>query len=691
MAIFDDPARFVRDTVGDAKGTVSLVAGRNSSPNPTGHLKFTNPGFNGTRWGMRLDSPADLRNAYVRFAAKTTGLANVRWVQFFFATSQADYAAGNYLRHSGLASTSNWMRSFFLQDAAHPALMTVAGTGADLSNIGYIVIGLASSTTGNSFDFELAFMEPVPTASSKAKVVICHDDSTADSFSNFVAYMAEYNFPGTEAAQYGTLNGSTGNSFLNVNEVRAAQFQHGWQFASHSFNYDGHGDVDAASIYSQAIKNRAVAQAVGVHGADDFTWWGGLSASEANYSAVRRAYRSGRWNTASLQVPEMLPPADPWMMKSNLVSGEDFTSWKALVDNAIATNGMAIFTFHAFIGSPTAANAKQFRQLLNYLDANRDKVDVVTIDEALATCTGYPTKAARSIAAVTPTTPTLTVSSPFGSGNATISVKARYATGYKVFRGTTAGVATTGTPLTTIDSMEAYVDSSTVPGTTYWYKVVATNGNGSGPASAEVSVTVSNTGSATPVSTDFSTMPTGWQQSSDLTSNASTTGTWSVTDGQLRLSGSSTTGQNNYQYISPYLGSASNEFAQIDATAASTSTTPLLPRVVINYADASNYAYGVFSYSDASTGTWRIYAVVGGVSTPVFQSASSSAPTLPVTIRLERSGTTYNLKVNGSSVGTAGGATLTGVGTGVMIRAGSSGAAASETQRLDNFSTNVVA
>lgn len=482
----DELTKFVfNSSYGTHTGTMSVVTGI-SSPNPTGHIKFSNPGYTGTRWGIDI-APVDVTNSYLRVASTVSALSNVRWVRYYIAESKASFDAGNYIRWTAATASTNYYRNFFTHDALHPALGSVTGTAPSLSNIGYVVLELASNTTSNTFDFELAYIESVALAAEKAKCVIFHDDSTESGWSTFTRFMSRYNFPGTEAAMLGTA-GTNNSTAEAIDVIRSMQYNQGWQFASHAFINGEHVDTDAAGIYSGAVKNRAVAAAIGVTGADDFAWWGSLGAGSGNYNAIRRSYRSGRYNTSNLTVPEMLPPADPWLTKSILVGSEAFDDWKTLVDNAIATRGMAQFTFHNY------GNGAQLRQLLAYLDANRDKIDVVTLDEALQTSTVSGRANLIAIPAQLPVQ--AKISAVDSNGSPVITVLSRYHTGYKVFRGTAAGVTATGTPYATSTTVDAYTDANVTAGTTYYYKVVPTNGNGDGPASSEISFTT--TGASTP-------------------------------------------------------------------------------------------------------------------------------------------------------------------------------------------------
>jgi len=92
--------------------------------------------------------------------------------------------------------------------------------------------------------------------------------------------------------------------------------------------------------------------------------------------------------------------------------------------------------------------------------------------------------AAPTLASTTPTNGTVGLSwNAPDDGNAPI-------TSYQVYRGTAAG---TESPYATVSSATSYVDTAVTPGTTYFYRVAATNSAGTGGTSNEVNATPSTT------------------------------------------------------------------------------------------------------------------------------------------------------------------------------------------------------
>lgn len=93
---------------------------------------------------------------------------------------------------------------------------------------------------------------------------------------------------------------------------------------------------------------------------------------------------------------------------------------------------------------------------------------------------------------VVPSAPTNLIATP-GTGYVLLSWSAPTTvgpgiTGYKVFRGTTAGGEGT-TPIQTVGNVLTYNDTTVVPGLPYFYKVAAVNSVGTGPDSSEVTGT----------------------------------------------------------------------------------------------------------------------------------------------------------------------------------------------------------
>jgi hypothetical protein len=97
--------------------------------------------------------------------------------------------------------------------------------------------------------------------------------------------------------------------------------------------------------------------------------------------------------------------------------------------------------------------------------------------------------ATPAAAATVPAAPSITAT----AGNSTVGLSwsapangGSAITGYKVYRGTSAG---TETLLATVGNVTVYADNSAVNGTTYFYRVAAVNGVGEGAQSNEVSAT----------------------------------------------------------------------------------------------------------------------------------------------------------------------------------------------------------
>lgn len=379
-------------------GGTSSTETTNPAPGATAHSRFLTTNT-GNRWAITLATPMDLTGAYFRYQIKTavrTQLASIIWL---FATSQAQYTAGNYMvfkvapSSTGTTGNANWIPQLdaWVRDGVPWELMSTTGTGANRASIGYIALHIQSGSSGQTAQTDIASIESVVKSSAKAKICIWHDDSVLGGFTGMKGKLDAYGWPGNEAAIWAAIAGGHGSNSMDGTDLAAAKAA-GWQIASHAPSNPEHVDVaNPAAFLSYAYRARNSARKFG-YGTDvdarDFTWWGGLSLTEANISALRSVHRAGRWNTSGLAYPEQLPPAEPMVTKALLMdTGNTFTgTYKPLIDNAIACKGLAQIVFHQDIGGNPTSTA-EFDSMLAYLDTKRADIDVTTFAQALASST----------------------------------------------------------------------------------------------------------------------------------------------------------------------------------------------------------------------------------------------------------------------------------------------------------------
>jgi hypothetical protein len=294
-----------------------------------------------------------------------------------------------------------------------------------------------------------------------------------------------------------------------------------------------------------------------------------------------------------------------------------------------------------------------------------------------------------------PGTPTgLTATAAAGQNNLSWTAGTGSVTSTQIWRGTASGAETQIATVTGAGT--TYADSGSTTGTAYYYFVIPVNGIGSGGQSNEA-------GPCTSLASLVAFSDAFNRTASTTGANWTTAGTATFpTNGSgAGIAGTSTTTVTTYinqLTASAYTAaSATNVEAQMSVSALGSSTTPAHPQVIINYTNDSNYFYGGFTPVTGSStlGGWQLLKVVGGTATALnTPSTTTAVPTVPYTVKVQNSGGSYSLVVNGSTV--LSGITdssLTGTLVGYRIRGGGSGgsAPASETQRIASFTCGPVA
>lgn len=285
------------------------------------------------------------------------------------------------------------------------------------------------------------------------------------------------------------------------------------------------------------------------------------------------------------------------------------------IDDEITTNGSAVFRVYAdgvkVYESPRMKNGDAPRYVF---------VDVRTKNELRLTVTadgdtsgnghadwadahltsGYFVAPAPPTAPPTPTAPAAPTNVSATGGVKQIALAwtaSSGATGYKVFRGFTAG-GEDPTPLMTVAAVTTFTDTTGKEGVKYFYKIAATNAVGDGPLSAEVSATVMSAPAPPPTPT-APVAPTG----------VSATGAVS----QISLAWTASSSATGYKIFR-------------GLSAGGEATTPLVTLgAVTTYADTTGTAGTKYFYQVAATNA------VGDSPKSAEVSATVVAPTPPPT------------------------------------------------------------
>jgi hypothetical protein len=357
-------------------------------PGQLNHSRLSGFTNNGGSFGITLPETWDLTGNYVRFSARVNNYTRGRFAYIIFAETKAAAIANNYLRWKIGVSPSasaipNWYPAdTWVRDSVAAPFLEAAGTGADITKIGFIGLLIAETSTSSPVIWDVGQFELIKMVGAKAKVVIWHDDTVPAGAEAMYAKMQAYGFVGNEATEWETIPNLTGaNGAFDQAKYRAA----GWNLSTHAVIAAEHTDVPGESVINQALRSKYQDfrfDNKGLYG--DFAWWGGLRAP-MGFPVVKRIYRSGRWNTSGNSYPDFQPPAEPALMRCLLTAtGETFTTnWLPLLQNAIAVKGIAQYCFHQDVSSNTAF-AAEFDALLSWLDQHRADIDVVTIPQALA-------------------------------------------------------------------------------------------------------------------------------------------------------------------------------------------------------------------------------------------------------------------------------------------------------------------
>ncbi|MCC6748175.1 MAG: IPT/TIG domain-containing protein [Deltaproteobacteria bacterium] len=213
----------------------------------------------------------------------------------------------------------------------------------------------------------------------------------------------------------------------------------------------------------------------------------GLTTGTAYYYVVTAVSANGesRASTEVSAVPTTPPPSPPSIASFSPTNGTVGTvvTITGSYFSSIATNNTVFFGGNA----PAVVSAATTSSLTVSVP-----VGATTGPITVTTASGTATSAASFVVLTAPAAPTGVTAVPASSTQVNLSwTPVTGATGYHVYRSTTAGVTVsvgnriTGTPVAT----PPYADAGLTAGTTYYYVVTALNANGESTGSTEVSAT----------------------------------------------------------------------------------------------------------------------------------------------------------------------------------------------------------
>jgi CSLREA domain-containing protein len=261
--------------------------------------------------------------------------------------------------------------------------------------------------------------------------------------------------------------------------------------------------------------------------------------------------------------------------------------------------------------------------------------------------------ATPAAAATAPGAPSLTAAT---AGNATVGLQwsapasngGAAITNYKVYRGTASGSETL---LTTLGNVTSYSDNAAVNGTTYFYKVSATNSIGESALSNELSATPTAAATTVIVSDEFERTVASGFGTADIGGpwSVSSTSHTKVANGEGTIYGW-TGGNQDLQAWNPTVTQNMEILAEVHLNATNPTGASYSPRVVARaQTDARNGYWARLTHTTSGGLNWALVRVdnAGGTGTAILASGplvSSGAAGTQWWIRLRTQGTTVQAR-----------------------------------------------
>jgi len=260
---------------------------------------------------------------------------------------------------------------------------TMTGT-VDKTKIKWGRVNLGAS--GGTITIAPLGIDVVQRASTKGRVSFSFDDGGYSQYTFLAPLFQRYGMRATAyLSPLATMLGTTNANYQTVQQVINLLERFGWQIGSQGFT------TEAASILgwtndqlmAEGNKLRAMHAALGVWGGIDGSYFGGVNHGKVGvYDALfrrhfrtMRSFRNGRAFAAGAMTPigETLPFGDPSIIRafnfsSGYATGDAYTMWKGLVDQAIANKGVAFFAGHSEFTSTASTLYPDLVNLLSYCE-----------------------------------------------------------------------------------------------------------------------------------------------------------------------------------------------------------------------------------------------------------------------------------------------------------------------------------
>lgn len=260
----------------------------------------------------------------------------------------------------------------------------VVGTGADLANITHAAIHV-DTTSSSACTVLVGAIFACPKILNKASVSISFDDCRADTWTDAAKYMVRRGLPGVlyPGAISASLRANPNQFQLTLRQIELLKRLYGWQVAYQAFDTEAPVDTTDGFL-AKMSKLHGLHSANGLGGGNDGSYFSGIGVNSMYDEVFRAQFRSMR-SYRIYSVPELagvhgevVPFADPYNLKTIGVdtSAHSAANLTDVIARAVVRKSHVNFVFHGI----SIAGAT-FTGLIDYLDANRATVDVMTFDQ----------------------------------------------------------------------------------------------------------------------------------------------------------------------------------------------------------------------------------------------------------------------------------------------------------------------
>ena len=324
-------------------------------------------------------------NVYITFKVISGGGFNMSGMAVrLFDTTTPNINGANYLNKTMTYPDYNRVRNGVWETFAFPIeAFGAVGTGANLAAITHASVRVATQSGAAQVLIGRVFV--APKTLSRGAVTIGFDDCRADTWVYGARYMNQRGMPGViyPGAIANIVKGNVDQFQMNIGQLKKLQDYYGWQIAAQAWDSENPNDtLEQFSAKMSALT--AFWDANGWDGEADGSYFSNVSLGSTRDAVFRKAFRTMR----SYQIysatemagynGECVPIADPYNLHGfgiNLAT-MTFADIQGVIDRAIARKTHVNLVFHeSYTGL--------FDQIINYIDANRATLDVVTPDQLI--------------------------------------------------------------------------------------------------------------------------------------------------------------------------------------------------------------------------------------------------------------------------------------------------------------------